>query len=136
MATRPRPLLAQFSWHGIFVFGGLCSLLLLLLVYFLLPESLDILAARKGPKGIGCLQQGHGASASAHSGRTACSRGGSGGRGSLLDLLRQPIVVRTALMGLTYLLFMMSESTSSSTGTTSSPPMPGSAIQTVFSSRD
>src|SRR5580698_11316573 len=51
------PLLAAFSWHGIFVFGGLCSLLLLALVYFLLPESLDILARRHGPKALAAINQ-------------------------------------------------------------------------------
>src|ERR1700722_13448590 len=51
------PLLAEFSWHGILVFGGLCSILLLALVYFLLPESLDILAARKGPKALAALHK-------------------------------------------------------------------------------
>jgi predicted MFS family arabinose efflux permease len=102
------PLLVDFSWHGIFVFGGLCSLLLLALVYFLLPESLDILAARRGPKALGALNKVLGrlqlpamAELPAPAAKAA--------RGSLLDLLRQPILVRTLLMGLTYLLFMMTE---------------------------
>src|ERR1700689_5521333 len=51
------PLLAGFSWHGILVFGGLCSLVLLALVYLLLPESLDILSTRQGPKALASLNK-------------------------------------------------------------------------------
>src|SRR5580692_3418451 len=51
------PLLAAFGWHGILVFGGLCSVVLLLLVYALLPESVDILAARKGPQALAALNK-------------------------------------------------------------------------------
>jgi benzoate transport len=102
------PLLAHFSWHGIFVFGGLCSLLLLTLVYFLLPESLDILAARRGPKALAALNK-----VLARLRLPAMSELPApvvkAQQGSLLDLLRQPILMRTALMGLGYLLFMMSE---------------------------
>ena len=100
---------ADFGWPGIFVFGGLCSLLLLALVYVLLPESLDILAARRGPQALASPQQSPRASAAAGDGGTSRAAGESGRRGSLLDLLRQPILVRTVLMGLTYMLFMMTE---------------------------
>ncbi|HEY4339945.1 MAG TPA: MFS transporter [Steroidobacteraceae bacterium] len=102
------PLLAHFSWHGIFVFGGLCSVLLLTLVYFLLPESLDILAARRGPKALTALN-----GVLARLRLPAMSELPApvvkAQQGSLLDLLRQPILMRTALMGLGYLLFMMTE---------------------------
>ena len=102
------PLLAGYSWHGILVFGGLCSLVLLALVYFLLPESLDILAARQGPKALAALNK-----VLARLRLPAMSelpaRITKVEQGSLLDLLRQPILVRTALMGLAYFLFMMSE---------------------------
>jgi benzoate transport len=102
------PLLADFSWHGIFVFGGLCSLLLLALVYFLLPESLDILAARRGPKALGALNKVLGR-LQLPAMADLPAPVATAARGSLLDLLRQPIVMRTVLMGLTYLLFMMTE---------------------------
>jgi benzoate transport len=102
------PLLAGFSWHGIFVFGGLCSLLLLALVYFLLPESLDILARRHGPKALTAINR-----VLARLQVPALSElpasAAKAGTGNLLDLLRSPILARTTLMGLTYLLFMMSE---------------------------
>ncbi|HEV2703610.1 MAG TPA: MFS transporter, partial [Steroidobacteraceae bacterium] len=102
------PLLAAFGWHGIFVFGGLCSLLLLELVYFLLPESLDILGGRRGPKALAAINK---VLARLHLSPLSEmplleSKAQTGG---LFDLLRQPILTRTLLMGLCYLLFMMSE---------------------------
>lgn len=102
------PLLAGFSWHGILVFGGLCSVVLLALVYFLLPESLDILAARKGPKALTALNK-----VLARLRLPAMSAlptpVAKADQGSLLDLLRQPILTRTGLMGLAYFLFMVTE---------------------------
>ena len=102
------PLLAAFSWPGVFVFGGLCSLLLLCLVYLLLPESLDILASRRGPGALGALNK---VLARLHLPAMAelPAPVAKADQGSLLDLLRQPILARTALMGLSYLLFMMTE---------------------------
>jgi benzoate transport len=102
------PLLAGFSWHGILVFGGLCSLVLLALVYLLLPESLDILAARQGPKALATLNKVLvRLKLPAMTELPAPVRKAE--QGSLLDLLRQPILMRTALMGLAYFLFMVSE---------------------------
>jgi MFS family permease len=102
------PLLAAFGWHGILVFGGLCSVVLLLLVYGLLPESVDILAARRGPKALAALNQ-----VLARLGLPAMTELPApvikADQGSLLDLLRHPILSRTILMGLTYFLFMVSE---------------------------
>lgn len=101
-------LLADFSWHGIFVFGGLCCLVLLVLVYFLLPESLDILAARRGPKALNAFNKVLARLRLPAMAQLPAPMVRSD-RGSLLDLLRQPILARTILMGLTYLLFMMTE---------------------------
>ncbi|MGC1459223.1 MAG: MFS transporter [Steroidobacteraceae bacterium] len=102
------PLLAHFSWPGIFVFGGLCSVVLLILVYFLLPESLDILAGRQGPGALAAINK-----VLARLQVPALSEipapVAKEGTGSLLDLLRRPILTRTTLMGTSYLLFMMTE---------------------------
>jgi MFS family permease len=102
------PLIAAFSWHGVFVFGGLCSVVLLILVYFLLPESLDILSGRSGPKALADVNK--------VMGRLHLPPMDAlptplikADQGSLLDLLRRPILSRTVLMGLSYLLFMMTE---------------------------
>lgn len=102
------PLLAHFGWQGIFVFGGLCSVLLLSLVYFLLPESLDILAARRGPKALVALNKVLARLRLPAMGELPAPAAKTR-QGGLLDLLRQPIVARTMLMGLSYLLFMMTE---------------------------
>ena len=101
-------LLADFSWRGIFGFGGLCSLALLPVMYWVLPESLDILIARQTPRAL-----------------TAVNRIllrlripvltelpapiKKDDRRSLMDLLRQPIRSRTTLMALSYFLFMVTE---------------------------
>ncbi len=102
------PLLSVFSWHGILAFGGACSMVLFALVYFLLPESVDILAARLGPGSLAALNR---VLARLHlPAMTEMPAAVSlAGQGSLLDLLRQPILTRTVLMGLAYFLFMMSE---------------------------
>jgi len=102
------PLLAGFGWPGVLVFGGLCSLVLLTLVFLLLPESLDILAARKSPRALADLNKVLGrlrlpALSELPAPVTKTDQG------SLLDLLRRPILSRTLLMGLTYFLFMVSE---------------------------
>jgi MFS family permease len=102
------PLLADFSWHGILVFGGLCSIVLLALVYFLLPESLDILAARKGAKALASLNKVL-ARLQLPAMAALPTPVAKADQGSLLDLLRQPILRRTALMGLAYFLFMVTE---------------------------
>ncbi|MEJ0008427.1 MAG: MFS transporter [Steroidobacteraceae bacterium] len=102
------PLLAHFGWQGIFVFGGLCSVLLLSLVYFLLPESLDILAARRGPGALAALNKVL-ARLRLPARDELPAPETKAEQGSLLDLLRQPILTRTVLMGLSYLLFMMTE---------------------------
>src|SRR6202012_770964 len=102
------PLLADFSWHGILVFGGACSLVLLALVLLLLPESPDILAARRGPKALADLNKVLGRlKLPAMTELPAPAR--KADQGSLLDLLRQPILRRTVLMGLAYFLFMITE---------------------------
>jgi benzoate transport len=102
------PLLAGFGWQGIFVFGGLISLLLFALVWLLLPESLDILAARKGPGALAAVNKVL-ARLRLPAMTELPAAAAQVDQGSLFDLLRQPILVRTTLMGLTYLLFMMSE---------------------------
>jgi MFS family permease len=103
-----QPLLADFGWGGIFAFGGLCSIVLLGLSYFLLPESLDILAARRGPGSLAALNRVLARLRLAPMAELPALPV-KAAQGGLLDLLRRPILARTALMGLCYLLFMMSE---------------------------
>jgi benzoate transport len=101
-------LLADYSWRGIFAFGGLCSLALLPVVYFLLPESLEVLAARQTPSALRAVNR--------ILGRLKLPAFEALPKplpkvqnGSLLDLLRQPVLPRTALMALSYFLFMMTQ---------------------------
>lgn len=46
------PLVAQFGWRGPFVFGGLLTLAMTLVVYALLPESVDYLVARRPKRAL------------------------------------------------------------------------------------
>ncbi|MDT8397047.1 MAG: MFS transporter [Pseudomonadales bacterium] len=99
--------LGRYSWPAIFVLGGVLTLLLIPVVYFLLPESLDYLVAR--PKANSLMQINKVLKRLAipllTTMPTPSVRAQQGG---LMDLLRQPILPRTLMMGLSYCLYMMS----------------------------
>ncbi len=48
-------LIAQFGWRAVFVFGALCSLLMIPIVLWRLPESIDFLLARRPSNALGRL---------------------------------------------------------------------------------
>jgi benzoate transport len=96
-----------WGWRSIFVFGGLCSALLIPLVYFLLPESIDFMVARPRP---GTLQRLNRVMDGLRLPRfTQLPEAPPRlARSSPLDLLRQPMLPRLALMMLAYFLYMLS----------------------------
>ncbi len=101
-------LLEVLDWRGIFVFGGVCSCLLIPVIYLLLPESLDVLAARRTPQSLTTINRILArltlpALTELPPAQTKVQQG------SLLDLLRQPILTRTVLMGLSYFLYMFTQ---------------------------
>jgi benzoate transport len=101
-------LLEALDWRGIFVFGGVCSCLLIPVIYFLLPESLDVLAARRTPAALNKINTILGrlqlpALTDLPAAVTKVQRG------SLVDLLRQPILTRTLLMAASYFLYMFTQ---------------------------
>jgi benzoate transport len=102
-----RMFLAQYSWSALFVLGGVLTLLLIPLIYFVMPESLDFLISkpRAGtlPKINRILQKLQIPMLEALPPPTA-----QVARSSVYDLLRQPILPRQLLMGLSYFLYMMS----------------------------
>jgi benzoate transport len=102
-----RMFLAQYSWSALFVLGGVLTLLLIPLIYFVMPESLDFLISkpRAGtlPKVNRILQKLQIPMLEALPPPTA-----QVARSSVYDLLRQPILPRQLLMGLSYFLYMMS----------------------------
>lgn len=100
-------LIAAYGWRGLFVFGGIVSVLLVPLVMFALPESIDFMVARPGRHSLARLN---------HVMRRlglpvfdtlppAPPRMASS---SPADLLRQPILPRLLLMQLAYFLYMLS----------------------------
>ncbi|WP_144140805.1 MFS transporter [Paraburkholderia sp. BCC1884] len=46
------PLVREYSWRGPFVFGGLLTLILLVIVFAFLPESIDYLIARRPKRAL------------------------------------------------------------------------------------
>jgi benzoate transport len=101
-------LLQVLDWRGVFVFGGVCSCVLIPVIYFLLPESLDVLVARQSPKALASinkilarLQFPALSTLPAPQFKAAAS--------NLLDLVRRPILTRTLLMALSYFLYMFTQ---------------------------
>jgi benzoate transport len=109
LGTYAAPWLLQvLDWRGVFVFGGLCSCVLIPIIYFLLPESLDVLVARQTPKSLvtinkilGRMQLPALSALPAPQFKAAAS--------NLIDLFRQPILSRTILMALSYFLYMFTQ---------------------------
>ncbi|HTQ35842.1 MAG TPA: MFS transporter [Steroidobacteraceae bacterium] len=102
-----RAFLGHLSWSALFVLGGALTLVLIPLVYFALPESLEFLAARPKPdtlprfnRYLRHLRLPAVEALPAPLPKAATS--------SVLDLLRPPILSRQALMGASYFLYMFS----------------------------
>lgn len=100
-------IIEAWGWRSIFVFGGLCSALLIPLVYFLLPESITFMVARPRRNTLPQLNRvmdglrlPRFAQLPEAPPRLA--------RSSPFDLLRQPMLPRLALMMLAYFLYMLS----------------------------
>ncbi len=102
-----RAFLGVYPWNALFVLGGVLTLLLIPLIYFAMPESLDFLARRPRagtlPRFNRILQRLQLPVVQAVPVPPAPAA-----KSSLLDLLRPPILSRQMLMGLSYFLYMMS----------------------------
>lgn len=100
-------IIGAFGWRSIFVFGGVMSALLIPLVYYMLPESIDFMVAKPGRNALAKLNRVMAkldlpafAQLPAPTPKVAKS--------SPLDLLRHPILPRLAMMQLAYFLYMLS----------------------------
>lgn len=100
-------IIGAFGWRSIFVFGGLMSALLVPVVYFMLPESIDFMVARPRRQTLARLNSvmrrlalPEFAALPAPTPKVA--------RSSPLDLLRHPILPRLLMMQLAYFLYMLS----------------------------
>ncbi len=98
----------DFSWRGVFVFGGLCSAALLPLIYFKLPESLDVMVIRQTPQALSAVNKVL-ARLNLPAFATLPPPPVKAKDASLVDLVRQPILSRTVLMALSYFFYMMTE---------------------------
>jgi benzoate transport len=102
-----RAFLQDFSWRALFVLGGAITLVLIPVIYFVLPESLEFMASR--PKAR-TLQQFN--RVLKHLQLPALAAlpvpPPQVQQSSVFDLLRPPILSRQLLMGSSYFLYMMS----------------------------
>lgn len=101
-------LIAAYDWRALFVVAGVGSALLIPIVFFAMPESLDYLVARQPRNALQRLNHVLQRLQLAALGTMPSAPVAGRGKGSLLDLLRQPVLPRTLIMAASYLLYMTS----------------------------
>jgi hypothetical protein len=102
-------LISVFDWPSVFVFGGLSSTVLIPIVLMSLPESLEVLVARRPPRVLDRISRILARLDIPAAGAVPQAAPASGGqKGDLLDLFRPPVLNRTLLMSLAYLPYMTS----------------------------
>ena len=99
--------LETYTWRAIFVMGGTLTLMLIPLVYFCLPESLDFMVLKPKTNTLAKLNRIM-KRLELPAFDTLPSPLPVAERGSVFDLLRYPLLPRTLMMGLSYFLYMMS----------------------------
>jgi benzoate transport len=100
-------LIGAYGWRSVFVFGGVTSALLVPLVYWLLPESIDFMVAKPRANTLGKLNRVL-SRLELRPFETLPAPSPKVARSSPLDLLRQPILPRLLFMQLAYFLYMLS----------------------------
>ena len=98
-------LLANFAWPSVFIFGGFAALLILPVVYFFMPESIEFLVTRKGeealPEANAILRTlGHGEASEIRVSRTPPKAG-------IMELFSGDTLKLTLALTLSYLLNIM-----------------------------
>jgi benzoate transport len=102
-----RAFLEDYSWNALFVLGGVLTMLLIPLIYFAMPESLDFLISK--PRAGTLIQVNRILQRlQLPAFDTLPAPTPQAAKSSLFDLLRQPILPRQLLMGGSYFLYMMS----------------------------
>jgi benzoate transport len=98
---------AGYSWSALFILGGVLTLLLIPLIFFALPESLDFLISKPKANTLKKVNR-----VMRHLQLPALdvlpAPAPQVAKSSVFDLLRQPILPRQLLMGASYFLYMMS----------------------------
>ena len=99
--------LGRYSWSALFMLGGVLTLLLIPLIYFAMPESIDFMCKKPKVNTLPKLNR-----IFAHLGLSAVDTlpqpPPAVMQSSILDLLRNPILPRTFMMMVSYFLYMMS----------------------------
>jgi MFS family permease len=100
-------LAAGYSWSALFILGGVLTVLLIPLIFFAMPESLDFLIGK--PK-AGTLDKVNRVMRHLKLPALAAlpAPAPQVAKSSVFDLLRQPILPRQLLMGASYFLYMLS----------------------------
>jgi MFS family permease len=100
-------LAAGFTWSSLFVLGGALTLLLIPLIFFVMPESLDFLISKPNADTLTRVNR-----VLRHLRLPALDAlpapTPTVARSSVFDLLKAPILARQLLMGASYFLYMMS----------------------------
>ena len=99
--------LDRYDWSALFLLGGVLTLLLIPLIYFVMPESIDFMCKKPNAGTLVKLNR-----IFARLGLPACDMVPEPPRevmqSSIWDLLRWPILPRTLMMQVSYFLYMMS----------------------------
>jgi benzoate transport len=99
--------LGRFDWSALFLLGGIMTLALIPLIYFVMPESIDFMAKKPNAGTLVKMNK-----VFARIGLPAVDKLPEPPpevmQSSILDLLRQPILPRTLMMMVSYFLYMMS----------------------------
>lgn len=102
-----RTFLGQFGWGALFVLGGVVTLVLMPIIYFVMPESLEFLAGKPRPGTLAQFNR-HLRHLRLPPLDVLPAPPPKVAQSSVLDLLRPPILSRQVLMGVSYFLYMMS----------------------------
>ena len=99
--------LGHYGWGALFVLGGALTLVLIPLIHFVMPESLEFLATRPRAGTLAQFNRHLRQLRMAPVGALPPPPPRMAGSG-VLDLLRMPILPRQVLMGASYFLYMTS----------------------------
>ena len=100
-------LIEHHGWQSVFVLGGIVTCGIVPFVSFLIPESIDVILTRQGPKTLGQLNQALGFFGGAPH-RSLPKAGQLRPRTTILTILRRPLLPTTVQVSAIMLLSMLS----------------------------
>src|SRR5262245_37018596 len=102
------PLLAHFGWRSVFAFGGLLSLMLMPLLVWRMPESLEFLADRQPRNALAKINRYRARLGLDAVTELPSASEGPRANGRLGDLARPPLLTATIVLCIAYACFMFS----------------------------